>query len=368
LGNKLKALILAGGKGTRLRPLSCTRPKLLFPILNKPLLDWTLESLAKTGVTEVTLAVKHMAETFMQRYGDSKYGIKISYSKEERPMRTGGAIKYAEKIIGYEEPFLVINGDIFTKINYKTLLKKHKEKSTVATIALHRVEDPSRYGTVKLTEENQVTQFVEKAAPGKAPSNLINAGIYLMEPKIFEYIPGGRPVSIEHEVFPKLAKEGKLFGHESKEVWMDVGKPKDYLKANRILLDTEQRKITIGKDANLGREVTVNNPVLVAEGVTVGEKSRIGPYAIIGREVVLGKGIQLENSVVLPHATILDDAQVIGALIGEGATLGKGSKIREGCIIGDDVTIRDNITLSRDVTVCPSKEVNENAPESTRII
>jgi mannose-1-phosphate guanylyltransferase len=359
----LKALILAGGKGTRLRPLSCTRPKLLFPILNKPLLDWTLESLAKTGVTEVTLAVKHMAETFMQRYGDLKYGMKISYSIEEKPMRTGGAIKYAEKIIGYKEPFLVLNGDIFTKINYKTLLKNHKEKNPIATIALHRVEDPSRYGTVKLTEENQVTQFVEKADHGKAPSNLINAGIYLLEPKIFQYIPGGRPVSIEHEVFPKLAKEGKLFGHEFKEVWMDIGKPKDYLKANRILLDIE-----VGNVPDLGEEVTVNNPVLVAEGVIVGEKSRIGPYVIIARDVVLGRGIQLDNSVVLPHATISDDAKITGALIGEGATIGKGAKIRDGCVIGDYATIQDNMTLSRDVTVCPSKEVNENAPESTRII
>jgi mannose-1-phosphate guanylyltransferase len=359
----LKALILAGGKGTRLRPLSCTRPKLLFPILNKPLLDWTLESLAKTGVTEVTLAVKHMAETLMQRYGESSYGMKISYSREKQFMRTGGAIKYAEKIIGYEEPFLVLNGDIFTKINYKKLLKKHKEKRPIATIALHRVEDPSRYGTVKLTEENQVTQFIEKAAAGKAPNTLINAGIYLLEPKIFEYIPGGRPISIEHKVFPKLAKEGKLFGHEFKEVWIDIGKPKDYLKANRILLDTE-----VGNVPYLGKEVTVNNPVLVAEGVTVSEKSKIGPYAIIGRDVVLGRGIQIDNSVVLPHATISDDAQITGALIGEGATISKGTKISEGCVIGDYVTIRDNITLSRDVTVYPSKEVNEYAPESTRII
>jgi len=364
----LKALILAGGKGTRLRPLSCTRPKLLFPILNKPLLDWTLESLAENGVSGVTLAVKHMAEAFMQRYGKSKYGMEISYSQEKKPMRTGGAIKYAEEFIGYEEPFLVLNGDIFTQINYTTLLKKHKEKNAIATIALYRVEDPSRYGTVKLTEESQVTQFTEKAPPGQAPSNLINAGIYILDPKIFDYIPEGQPVSIEHEIFPKLAKEEKLFGYEFKEIWMDIGKPRDYLKANRILLDAEEKKRLLGKGVNVGEEVKFNDPVIVDAGVNVGQKSRVGPYAIIGRDVVLGRGVLLENSLVFSDARISDYASVKGAIIGEGATIGRGAKIREGCVIGDYVAIRDNITLSRDVTVCPSKEVTESVPESTRII
>ncbi|UCC57661.1 MAG: NDP-sugar synthase [Candidatus Bathyarchaeum sp.] len=364
----MKALILAGGKGTRLRPLSCTRPKLLFPILNKPLLDWTLESLAEIGISEVTLAVKHMAEAFMQRYGKSKYGMKISYSREKKPMRTGGAIKYAEELIGHKEPFLVLNGDIFTKIDYTKLLKKHKETNAVAIIALYRVEDPSRYGTVKLTEESRVTQFAEKAPPGQAPSNLINAGIYVLDPKIFDHIPGGRPVSIEHEIFPKLAKEGKFFGHEFKEIWMDIGKSRDYLKANRILLDTEEKKRHLGKDANIDEKVKFNDPVMVDAEVKIGQKSRVGPHAIIGRDVVLGREVLLENSVVFPGAILSDFASVTGAVIGEGATIGKGAKISEGCIIGDYVTIRDNITLSRDVTVCPSKEVTESVPESTRII
>jgi NDP-sugar pyrophosphorylase family protein len=364
----LKALILAGGKGTRLRPLSCTRPKLLFPILNKPLLDWTLESLAEVGVSQVTLALKHMAEVFMQHYGESRHGMKISYSKEKQFMGTGGAIKYAEKYIGYEEPFLVLNGDIFTKIDYTKLLKKHKEKSSLATIALHRVEDPCRYGTVKLTQESQITQFLEKAPFGQVSSNIINAGIYVLDPKIFNRIPEGRPVSIEREIFPKLAEEGSLFGHEFKEIWMDIGKPLDYLKANRILLDLEEKKRALGKDVIVGEEVMFKDPVVVDSGVEVGQKSEIGPYAIIGRDTVLGKGVLLENSVVFSDAVISDNASVRGAVIGEGAIIGRGAKISEGCIIGDYVTIRNNITVSRDVTICPSKDVTESIPESKRII
>jgi NDP-sugar pyrophosphorylase family protein len=364
----LKAIILAGGVGTRLRPLSCTRPKLLFPVLNKPLVDWTLERLAETEVDGVILAVKYMAETFMQRYGESKYGIKISYSLEKKPMRTGGAIKYAEELIGHEEPFLVLNGDIFTTIDYTALINKHKQNKAVATIALYKVKDPSRYGTVKLINQNRITQFIEKAPLKKAPSNLINAGVYVLDPKIFNYIPAGRPVSIEHEVFPKLAEEGKLFGHEFKQVWMDIGKPVDYLKANRVLLDVEQKKRLLGKAANLGEGTEFIDPVMVDEGVTVGQNAKLGPYAIIGRDAVLGRNITLENSVIFPEATISDHASVRGAIIGEGAAIGKGTTIMEGCVIGDYVTIRDNLTLSRNVTVCHSKEVKENVPESTRII
>ena len=309
-----------------------------------------------------------MAEAFMQRYGESKHGMKISYSIEKKPMRTGGAIKYAEELIGYEEPFLVLNGDIFTTIDYTALLKKHKEKNAVATIAVYRVEDPSRYGTVKLTEENRVTQFIEKAPQGKAPSSLINAGIYVLDPEIFNYIPAGRPVSIEHEIFPKLAEEKKLFAHEFKEIWIDIGKPGDYLKANRVLLDAEPEKRFLGKDVNLGEGVEFNDPVMIDSGVNVGQNSKLGPYAIIGKDTVLGRNVRLENSVVFPDATISDHASVRGAVIGEGATIGRGAEIMEGCVIGDYVTIRDNITLSRDVTVCHSKEVKENVPEYTHII
>jgi mannose-1-phosphate guanylyltransferase len=336
--------------------------------LNKPLLDWTLERLAETGVEEVILAVKYMAEAFMQRYGKSRHEIKISYSLEKKPMHTGGAIKYAEELIGTEEPFLVLNGDIFTTINYTVLVKKHKKKNAAATISLYRVEDPSRYGTVKLNNHNRITQFVEKAPLEKAPSKLINAGVYVLDLEIFNNIPAGRPVSIEREIFPKLADEGKLFGHEFKEIWIDIGKPVDYLRANRVLLDAEPKKRLLGKDAKIDESVDFSDPVMVDTGVTVGQKTKLGPYAIIGRDTVLGRNVILEKSVVLPESIISDSASVRGAVIGEGATIGKGASISDGCVIGDYVTINDNVTLSRDVTVCHSKEVKENVPASTRII
>jgi mannose-1-phosphate guanylyltransferase len=248
------------------------------------------------------------------------------------------------------------------------LIKKNQETNATATIALYRVEDPSRYGTVKMVKQNKITQFVEKASLGQAPSNLINAGVYVLNPEIFDYIPGGRPVSIEHEVFPKLAEEGKLFGHEFKEVWIDIGKPADYLKANRLLLDAEKEKRGLGKGVIVGEGVQISGPVRLDAVVTIGQNSKLGPYVVIGRSVALGKNVNIDNSVVFPNATIEDNASVTGAVIGEGATIGTGAIISEGCVIGDYATIHEKITISKDVTVCHSKEVTENVPESNRII
>ena len=364
----MKALILAGGVGTRMRPLSCTRPKLLFPILNKPLLDITLERLAQIGVDGVILAVKFMANMLMQRYGKKMYDVNISYSLEKTPMGTGGAIKYAEDKIGHDEPFLVLNGDIFTTINYGALIKKHKKSNAVATIALYRVKDPSRYGTVKLTKNNQITQFVEKAPLGQEPSQLINAGVYVLDPKIFDYIPESETFSIERQVFPKLAAKGKMFGHEFKEIWIDIGKPIDYIRANRMLFDSKEQKRIIGNNIRLGNEVKLSDPVKIDSEVSVGKNTKIGSYTVIGKSTSLGKNVCIRGSIVFPHVTIEDNAIINNAIIGEGALIGAGAKINEECIIGDYAIIHSDVVLERNVTVCHSKEVKENIPESKRII
>lgn len=357
---QVKAVILAGGFGTRLRPLSCTRPKLLFPIGNKPLLDWTLKNLSKSGVDEVILAVNYMAEAFIHRYGNTAYHMKLHYSRETVPLGTGGPLKKAEDLIGQGEPFLVLNGDIFTTINYSEVVKKHKKNDAVATIMLYEVEDPSRYGTVELTKDNRVIKFVEKPPKGKAPSHLINAGIYVLEPEILDYIPTGQRVSIEREVFPKLAAKKKLYAFNFEGLWMDIGKHEDYLRANQLLLNAEATEMSKTRRAEFDKSVEIEKPVVIGKDVKIEEKSRIGPYVAIGDGATVGKGVRIENSIVFPNAIISDFTSVKGAIIGEGAILGKWVKIEDNCIVGDYAMIRDNITLTQGVTVCPSKEVTES--------
>ena len=367
----MKALVLAGGFGTRLRPLCCTRSKMLFPVATKPLLDWTLERLAESKTTEVVLAVNYMAEAFSQRYGQKAYGMKIHHSRDSYsapktitsfrgPLSTAGPIKRAERLIGREEPFLVLNGDILTNINYAELMKEHKEnRDATATIALYKVEDPSRYGVAEMTTNNHIKRFVEKPPRGKAPSSLINAGIYVLDPEIFDYIPERKPVSIERQIFPKLAREGKLYGHEFHGLWIDIGEPADYLTANRLLLDM-QKKNAIGRDVVLERGAEIREPSVVGDEVSVGDKAKIGPHVSLGDHVNVGDGARIENSIIFPGTMISEYTTVKSAIVGEAVIIGKHVKIGEGCIIGDHAVIRDNVTLMRDVTVCPSREVSES--------
>ena len=351
-------MILAGGFGTRLRPLSCTRPKILLPIVNKPLLQWTFERLAKNNIKEVRLAVNYQTEVAIKQHRIPRCGLHVTYSRDplRKPLGTGGPIKKAEKFIGHNAPFLVLNGDVFADVNYTEILKTHEENDAVATIALHRVEDPSRYGVAELAADNRIKRFIEKPPVGTAPTNLINAGAYVLSPKIFKYIPEGRAVSIEYEIFPKLAEEGGLYGCVFDGLWMDIGKPEDYLEVNKTLITSiaNQQKCKIENDTE------IKKPVAFDKEVSIGEKSVIGPHVVLGRNVTAGKNVRIQNSVILRETVISDFVSMDGVIIGEGVFIGKRAKIGKGCVLGDHVKIKDDTSLAERVSICPAKEISES--------
>jgi mannose-1-phosphate guanylyltransferase len=355
-------LILAGGFGTRLRPLSCTRPKTLFPIVNKPLLQWIFERLAKNNVDEAILAVNRQTEFYIKQQRIPKCGLSVKYSIDppKTPLGTAGPIKKAERIIGHSEPFLVLNGDIFADLSYTEILQKHRERKALATIALYKVKDPSRYGVAEIAENCRITRFIEKPAKEVAPTNLINAGVYVLSPKVFQYIPEGKAVSMEREVFPKLVEKGELYGHVFQGLWIDIGKPEEYLQTNKLLL---------GSLVNLQKhrredKFKLKNPVALDKGVYIGEKSVIGPYTVLGKNVTVGKNVQITGSVIFPDARIDDSSSIDRAIIGEGAVIGKKVRIGKGCIIADQAKIRDNVTIAEEAAVCPAREVSENILKS----
>lgn len=354
-------MILIGGFGTRLRPLTCTRPKTLFPIINKPLLQWTFEKLVQNGVNEVILAVNKQTEFYLRQYRLPKNGLTIKYSRDppKMPLGTAGPIKKAEKLIGYSEPFLVLNGDLLTDINYNELIKNHKDDAIV-TIALHEVENPSRYGVAELTQNNRIKRFIEKPPKGTESTKLINAGVYVVSPKIFNYIPAKKTASMEREIFPKLSKEGKLYGHVTKGLWIDIGKPEDYLQTNKIIMDSLADNLVKQKKC----KAELKKPVVIDRGVSVGENCTIGPYVVIGKNVSIGKNVRIQNSVIFQDTKIDDDANINGALIGEGAHIGKGTKVTEGCIIADQAKVNNGISLPKGFFVCPAKEVSESILKS----
>jgi len=353
----LKALILAGGFATRLRPLSCTRPKILFPIVNKPLLQWTFERLSKSRVNEIILAVNYQTEVAIRQHKIPKYDLKIKYSRDPlmKPLGSGGPVKKAEKLVGHDEPFLVLNGDIFADMDYLELLEKHKKGKGIATIALTRVEDPSKYGVAVLEKDGRISKFVEKPSRDEAPSNIINAGTYALSPEIFEYIPAGKKVSIEREVFTRLAEEGELYGYVFDGLWFDIGKPEDYLRINKILLKSlaEQKFGVMGK-------VELRKPVAFDVGVSIGEASIVGPNVVLGKNVRIGTNVHVRDSIVFSNTQISDSCSIETAIIGDSVIIGKGVKIMQGCILADHVKVKDNVTLSAGVTVCPAKEIEES--------
>ena len=272
------------------------------------------------------------------------------------PLGTAGPVKKAEKLLGHDEPFLVLNGDIFADINYRELLETHRKSGALATLSLCKVEDPCSFGVAELANGNCIKRFIEKPAKGQAPSNLINAGVYVLSPKVFDYIPEGRAVSMEREVFPKLAEEGNLCGHLVNGLWMDIGKPQEYLEANKTILDSLSDTLKQQSAKNF----ELKAPVALDKGVTVGDKSVIGPYGILGKNVKVGSNVQISNSVVFADAEIGDFATLNGAIVGEGARIGKHAKLSRGAIVGDQAKIKDGVHLADGSAVCPAKEVSEN--------
>ena len=353
----MKALILAGGFGTRLRPISCTRPKTLFPIVNTPLLEGIFKRLNKNGIREAILAVNGLTEFYIKKYSIKKYGLDIKYSIDppKKPLGTGGPIKNAEELIGKSGPFLVLNGDIFTDIEYKEIIEFHEKKQALATIALYEVQDPSRYGVAEILDNNLIKQFIEKPKKAVAPSNLINAGIYVLDPKIFDYIERDKTISMEREIFPILVKEKNLFGFKMHGLWMDIGKPSGYLQANNTVLKTYHKR-----DKIRIRNSEIKMPVAIDSNVKIGSRSVIGPYVTLGKNAIIGNKVKISNSVILPNVTIQESTKIRGAIIGEGTIIGKNVTINKDCIIGDYVKIKDNILISEDKAICPGKEIIEN--------
>jgi len=362
----MKALVLAGGFGTRLRPLSCTRPKMLFPVGDQPLMDWTLKNLSQGGVDTVVMAVNYMAEALVRYLGPTKYDLGIIYSREQRPLGTGGPIKKAKDLLD-GEPFLVLNGDVISDVDYKRLVEFHKAKGGLATVALTQVPDPSRYGAVELDWEGRITRFVEKPEKGKAPSNLINAGIYVLDPKIFDYIPDGRSASMEREVFPVLANERKLYGFEFHGLWTDMGVPDDYLKANQIIL-SKYEGVKTGEGVKIDPSAKILSPCYIGPGAEVGPDCLIGPNTTICDHVLVGKGCRIENSIIFIGASVGDYSSVKNAIIGENAVLERWVKVESGSLIGDYSVIMDGVTITEGVTVCPSKEVSESILDHRQVM
>jgi mannose-1-phosphate guanylyltransferase len=370
----VKAVILSGGLGTRLRPLTCSRPKPLFPILNKPLLETQIVNLAKAGVSEVILAINYMAEVVQAVIGDgSKYGIKITYSEEIEPLGTGGAVKNAEKFID-GDTFFQLNGDIVTSLDYAPLLKFHRDHKAELTLAGYIVEDPTRFGVMKLDGQNRVTEFVEKpksVSKEDAKRLPINAGVNIFEPSALDLIPAGKKLSMEKEIFPQLVSRGRVYCMPFSGIWLDVGLPSDFMRANKLLLEYNfvngKDKTLISPNCIIGKNVEIEPPVAIEAGVSIGANSHIGPYTVIGKNSKIGDGVHISQSVLFENVRVGNFTSMKESILGTGVSVGQWVKIegdQDGMVVlADHVYVQNKLTLlawGNHLTRCPWDEVKES--------
>jgi NDP-sugar pyrophosphorylase family protein len=340
----VKAVVLVGGEGTRLRPLTFTTPKPLLPIANQPHLERQLAWLAHHGVDEVVLSMAYLPDAFHRHFVGDRFGdVHLRYAVEDEPLGTAGAIRFAAE--GTDERIVVCNGDILTGLDLTAMVRFHDERGAEATISLTEVEDPTAFGVVPTEDDGTVIAFVEKPAPDKAPSNWINAGTYIVEPSFLARIPPRLKMSVEREVFPKmLAQRGLLYGYRSGCYWLDIGTPEKYLQAHDDALDgrlgvtpaPEAREVAAGVwaegDVVLDADAVVEPPVLLAAGAKVEAHARI-------RRAVLG-----------PRAVVERDALVERSVLHEGARVSHGSVVRDS-VVGSDAVLKPEVLLGDETIV-----------------
>ena len=317
----MRAVVLVGGFGTRLRPLTSDLPKQMLPIVDRPMIEHVVGHLAAHGVEEVVLSLGFLPDAFLDAYSDGLCaGIPLHYAVEPEPLDTAGAIRFAAEDAGIDEAFLVLNGDVLTDLAVDELVLFHRASGAEATVSLTPVDDPSRYGVVPTDANGRVTGFVEKPPAGAAPCNWINAGTYVFEPSVIDRIEPGRRVSVEREVFPAMADEGVLYGVRSEAYWVDTGTPETYLGVQLDLLDGVRGPARSGVDdaAEIHPGATVRRSV-IGPGALVAEGSRVCDSVVMAGSRI-GEGAVVDGSLVGTDATIGPDAQVLGlSVVGHGA-------------------------------------------------
>jgi mannose-1-phosphate guanylyltransferase len=363
----VQAVILVGGEGTRLRPLTATVPKPVVPLVDRPFIVYMLEWLRRHGVDDVIMSCGFLATSVRNVLGDgSQLGLRLRFVEEPEPRGTAGALKYAEELL--DERFLMLNGDVLTDIDLTAQLAQHEATGAIGTLALVPVQDPTAYGLVPLNEDRSVREFVEKPSADQIDTNLISAGAYVLERSVLDLIAPDRNVSIEREIWPRLVGGG-LFGFAADAYWLDIGTPERYLQGTFDILEgnvktavTERlgpgfMDVAEGVQAD-GRIVP---PALVERGCRIEAGAHIGSLVVLGEGVMVGAGSTIERAVVLNGTEIGPGCTLRDCIVAAGVRIGEGSTVSGGAVIGEGVTIGERNVLSRGVRVFPQTDLPSGA-------
>jgi mannose-1-phosphate guanylyltransferase/phosphomannomutase len=373
----MKAIIMAGGKGTRLRPLTSNQPKPMISIVNKPCMEHIVNLLKRHGFEEIVTTLGFMPEVIEDYFGDgADWGVKIEHSIEEEPMGTAGSVKLAEDKL--TERFIVVSGDALTDADLSKAVEFHEKNGAEATLVLQEVDDPSEFGIVVVDDEGRVERFLEKPNPEEVFSYTANTGIYVLEPGILEDIPADEEFDFADDLFPKLLDEGRpVYGYVTeKPYWKDIGNIDQYLDAQRAVLGGEVKGIEIpgsevrvdggvfvGKDTKVGEE-QVEAPSVIGDNVKVSAGARVGPHTVLGPNVSVESGAKVVGSTVAEGSVIGENAELDGALVGHSCKVGANARLLEDSALGDNVEVGEGATVEAEVSVFPDKTVEEGTTVS----
>ncbi|HUQ21443.1 MAG TPA: NDP-sugar synthase [Gaiellaceae bacterium] len=365
----MPAVILVGGLGTRLRPLTDRTRKDMLALVDRPQLAYTFEHLRRYGVTRAIVSCGYLPTQIQEHFGDAYGELRLEYKVEDEPLGTGGAIRFAAE--GIDGPFFALNGDSLRETDLDALAAFHREREARATILLTPVEDPARYGLVRVNGDGRVLSFLEKPRPEEIDTNLINAGMYILERDVLDLIPAGRPVSIEREIFPLLVEEGSVAGIALSGYWLDIGTPEAYLQAHRDVLErnfvtelgdalgADYTLVSPGADVSPGARLVP--PVFIGSGASIASGARVGSLAVIGAGAKIGEDAAIESAVIGAGAIVGHSTNVSGAIVGERAELGSACDVRGLAVVGPGAKVGDGNMLDHGLRVAADETLAAGA-------
>lgn len=374
----MKAIVMAGGKGTRLRPLTCKQPKPMVPIAGKPMIGYILELLRKYQFTEIGMTLFYLPEVIANYFGDGReFGVNLRYFIEETPLGTAGSVKNAETFL--DETFLVISGDALTDINLAEALAFHRARRALVTIVLTKVANPLDYGVVITAEDGRIRRFLEKPGWGEVFSDTVNTGIYLIEPEVFRYYEKNKAVDFSKDLFPQLLQAGEpLYGFVADGYWSDVGNLAQYRQANYDLLDGKLEfsppgteiapRLWVGEGTELAPDSVVEGPVVLGKYVRVESKARLGPYSIIGDHSWVGEEASLKKAILWNHTYVGYRSEIRGAILAHHTHLKSGVSVYEGAVLGEGCTVGAKTLIKPEVRTWPDKYLESGSVLNSSLV
>jgi mannose-1-phosphate guanylyltransferase/phosphomannomutase len=374
----MRAVILAGGEGTRLRPLTSNTPKPMVPLANKPMLEHIVSLLAQHGFDDIVVTVAFLANQIRDYFGDgSDFGVRMRYATEDSPLGTAGSVRNASAEL--DDTFLVISGDILTDLDLTALVKAHRDAGAAASIALKHVENPLEFGIVITRPDGTIERFLEKPTWGQVFSDTINTGIYVLEPEVFDFIPEGEVVDFSGEVFPALLAEGRvLYGHVADDYWEDVGTLDAYIRAHSDVLDGKVKveidgfrlgdHLWVGSDVEISPEAKIEGPVVIGPSCRIEAGAVLRPYTVLGTDVIVKTDAFLERAVCHDHVYVGPTTNLRGCVIGRNTDLRAHVRVEDGTVVGDECFIGQDAVINPNVKVYPFKTVESGATVTSSIV